>query len=1083
MPGDYSRFTDDPKKRFAKVLTQQGRVTLDSDQNELVDILTRRDRTQALDTFGPAAVPRATTPGAFLITASGADLKIGAGRMYIDGYLAEAFDTDPLTYLTQPFYRAPDPPGIDTLPAGRGLVYLDVWEQELTYVEDPDLLEPALGGVDTTTRIQTVWQVKIASAKDFPDIDCRVDFNKLFPPSPARLTVSVDLPPEPPDPCLPVTSGGFRDVENRHYRVEIHGNSVPRKFKYARDPVESEVEEIKPGAGETVIKVKRIGRDSVLRFKDGNCVELLNDARVLRNEPGIIARITNINEARREITVDQVIAASERGDASGNDANGRPMHARLIRWDQGGKSATDPLNDVIAGKMNLEFGIQIEIKGTPRHGDYWMFPARAATSSAGPLVDAPPRGVIHHYAALAMISGLGTKKPVVDTDCRILWPPLAGGGEDCECGACVNAEDHNSGKYTIDMAINDVKAKFGGKVCLKPGLYVIKEPILIRDAQFLHLTGHGWAVLYYAGEGTDPAIRVESSADITLEGLVVLRFTTGRPPSAIMIRNCVVNIVVQDCVVLMPQPSQIFNDVKAAPAPFSGIAILLDGLTQDVHIRNNLLQCGIGVSGSQKDGPSVAILGGSIDENIILCSAIGVRLNVFALAVNIARNWIMTATTGMSLSGLTVPGTSIEIDENRVYTGELGIVFGTDRTTFSNNTIAGPLDTTEVSRIPGVNVTGILAYTGNREDFVDECRIVGNRIRQMQGYGIAFDAIARRGMVKQNFISRTGGAAIALLDNAAGSTVVIENNIINDVAINDDDDLRVNAAIRVGPLADAAVLSNTIETAGGDLARTKLPSAGVFADGSKNVRIHQNRIEGVAPSFAPYSAAIDVALPAHGAEIEGNAVRTDGASDQQKAHCFNVRIGPAARRRFTVVRLQRTAAATRAARATDKATAAGGSVQPLSFTFQLAQVLLLDFKIFVVEHEPVRAIIRGNRLDSFGPYFEALSMVNVENFGGNEVACTFGGNICVAKYVGPDNRIGLAARFYSTTLVADSNQFLGSMAEAVDVGTMGWTIVGNIVQDGKAILVIDPGTGAKRNLFTYIPPDPFGYYAMVNRQI
>ena len=141
MPGDYSRFTDDPRKRFAKVLTQQGRVTLDSDQNELVDILTRRDRTQALDTFGPAAVPRATTPGAFFIAAAGADLTIGAGRIYIDGYLAEAFAGEPLTYITQPFYRDPDPPRLETLPAGRGLVYLDVWDQELTYVEDPDLLD------------------------------------------------------------------------------------------------------------------------------------------------------------------------------------------------------------------------------------------------------------------------------------------------------------------------------------------------------------------------------------------------------------------------------------------------------------------------------------------------------------------------------------------------------------------------------------------------------------------------------------------------------------------------------------------------------------------------------------------------------------------------------------------------------------------------------------------------------------------------------------------------------------------------------------------------------------------------------
>ncbi|HYU27073.1 MAG TPA: DUF6519 domain-containing protein, partial [Thermoanaerobaculia bacterium] len=102
MPGDYSRFSENVRKRFSELLMQQGRVQLDSDWNELVDILTRRDRLQARDTFGPVAVPRAT-PGAFEITGvGGGDLKIGAGRMYVDGILVEAFDDDPLTYKTQP---------------------------------------------------------------------------------------------------------------------------------------------------------------------------------------------------------------------------------------------------------------------------------------------------------------------------------------------------------------------------------------------------------------------------------------------------------------------------------------------------------------------------------------------------------------------------------------------------------------------------------------------------------------------------------------------------------------------------------------------------------------------------------------------------------------------------------------------------------------------------------------------------------------------------------------------------------------------------------------------------------------------
>jgi hypothetical protein len=121
----------------------------------LVDLLVRSDRLQAIDTFGAAAVPRATTPDAFHITVVPAqlpqplpiqplptnavaapaavassptadarfgftfenDLKIGAGRCYVGGLRAEAFDTDSLLYSSQPFY--PGAPKIkDMRPTG-----------------------------------------------------------------------------------------------------------------------------------------------------------------------------------------------------------------------------------------------------------------------------------------------------------------------------------------------------------------------------------------------------------------------------------------------------------------------------------------------------------------------------------------------------------------------------------------------------------------------------------------------------------------------------------------------------------------------------------------------------------------------------------------------------------------------------------------------------------------------------------------------------------------------------------------------------------------------------------------------------
>ena len=48
MSGDHTRFTFDPLKRYSGVLMQQGRVQLDSDWNEEIDILKRRIRTLQL---------------------------------------------------------------------------------------------------------------------------------------------------------------------------------------------------------------------------------------------------------------------------------------------------------------------------------------------------------------------------------------------------------------------------------------------------------------------------------------------------------------------------------------------------------------------------------------------------------------------------------------------------------------------------------------------------------------------------------------------------------------------------------------------------------------------------------------------------------------------------------------------------------------------------------------------------------------------------------------------------------------------------------------------------------------------------
>lgn len=87
--GDITRVTFDPTRHFSGVRMQQGRVQLDADWNEQVDIAAYRGRTTGRDVIGPVGAPKEA--GGFRVepTADFTDLTISPGRMYVAGVLCE----------------------------------------------------------------------------------------------------------------------------------------------------------------------------------------------------------------------------------------------------------------------------------------------------------------------------------------------------------------------------------------------------------------------------------------------------------------------------------------------------------------------------------------------------------------------------------------------------------------------------------------------------------------------------------------------------------------------------------------------------------------------------------------------------------------------------------------------------------------------------------------------------------------------------------------------------------------------------------------------------------------------------------
>jgi hypothetical protein len=880
MSGDYSRKTFDPLRDFSGVLMQQGRVQLDADWNELVGIISRRLRAETTDIIGRGTVPK-ETPDGFKIEISGGVLTIGRGRIYVDGLLAENHGQPPLEFdavlgeergtLPVPYDEQPYFPNAATVaPAptegGPYLVYLDVWQREVTYLEVPDLIEKAVG-VDTTTRWQTVWQVRVLAKVD-GDVTCDTPddqvagWPEIIRPSDGRLSTDAVGVVTPDDPCVIPPSGGYRGLENRLYRVEIHDGGAVGAATFKWSPYNASIA-TSVTAMTTLDKltVARVGRDNTLRFSVGDWIEITDDFLEFAQEPGLIRQVKDVDDATQIITLTSALPAGTfPTDAQGNTDSKR--HTRIIRWNQKGK-VTDTNNNLLVDldapgsnglipvpahgtSVVLEDGVQITFdtpaNGLYRVGDFWCFAARTADASVEKLVEAPPRGVHHHYCRLAVVTF-----PDPPTDCRHLWPPPFGEAG-CDCSVCVTADSHNSGTLTIQQAIDQVK-DIGGTVCLGVGLYNLDEkPIVINGATSLRVRGHGVkTVLVYPG--ADSAISIQGSMGVTIEELALLTVARGDTIApAIAMRNSA-SITLQRNAILRVG---IFERAIAT--------VGLGGVLIGVLIRENLIfgAVGIGrfavVAGPGLKRAAKAAAAASeiplltadlvILDNTLECARSGVSfdaVSIHGFQTRLTGNLILgCAQAAINMLGWVVPGSGLDVRENEIHTSGAGIVIGTDDARIESNNIA-PAQA-------GDGTDGIVLALGFDKTGLDRCQILGNRIVAMQGNGIHIvNAIVRSAMIKNNFIQAIGGGGIVMDDGSNAGHLTIENNQLFDIAPLINDDKTPVVALRVVNTRRAEISANIITGVG--LAATQNPArAAIQVANIESGRINDNEIADVGPA-------------------------------------------------------------------------------------------------------------------------------------------------------------------------------------------------------------------------------------------
>ncbi len=624
MTFDTSRSTFDPWNDYSGVVMEQGRVQLDSDWNEWLAEISRRTRAGTLDLVGRAAYPP-TTPFAFQITASVTgttnSLTIGRGRMYVDGLLAEnhgnpratawdpalaelswspqpppATDTAPVDFTAQPYW-----PGA-TVQTGTGpyLAYLDVWTRAVTWLEDADLVDQAVA-VDTTGRLQTVWQVRLLPVPAGSTWSCATPDSEIpYPPASAgRLTTAV-IPNPSAGPCCLTDDTGYTGMENQNYRVEIHqggsgsdtANLSGATFKWSRDngSVSTGVTSIasatntlhQPASQLTVLS---LGRDQVLGFSAGDWIEILDDAHQLNGQPGELHQIDSIDVSSRTITLTATLSASF--------PVGQPSaasHTRIVRWDQSGKvyeedgttlwwdlGATGSGGAIpVPGAdttLILESGITVTFSlssptGTFNAADFWTFAARTADGSVQELAAAPPQGIHHHYTKLSIVT---FTSPPTYPDCRTPFP--SGGGD---CGCCCTCTVGDGGKFSsIQAAINSLPST-GGEVCVGAGRYF--ENIVIRNASDVVVHGCGRQTrIASASLGGDAGVEVTPAGASGMNAVISVVSS-----SHVELRSLAVEAADAEVGVLLDRAGA--QEVQAQTAGNKSAIVLLDPADTDITL-------------------------------------------------------------------------------------------------------------------------------------------------------------------------------------------------------------------------------------------------------------------------------------------------------------------------------------------------------------------------------------------------------------------------------------------------------------------------------------------------------------------
>jgi hypothetical protein len=578
MSSDKSRSSSDRYYDYTGVVSQQGRVIVDRDFNASQNIIDNRVEADALDIIGPCATPddgfaisliEASPPSVLHSPPMGhfLDFLIASGTMYVGGQRV-VFPPRPAghpitySYFDQPDWINPTEPAGFQFSAIE-LVYLHLWELEVSAVEDPDLLDAALGGVDTTQRRRLLRRVR---RRQVTSADCAAAWQQvtdawlaggqfLDPQSlallpQAKLQVSFVQAAGFVDPCDPVATGGYLGAENQLIRVQIalsdpSNPASGRVVVWGYDNASFMYRVAAVKSSGTMLQLTRDPPDAFHIPGTGQVVEILRTAVILETDPdttdplhqrsiiscvaeptGVLAKLAQpygpaqSGDPTNYLVLDQPLPDEYLSDP--NPLFVRVWQAELPIGAAGGTvELIDPATQTTTG---IDVTISVPQNEALWPGSYWLLAVRPSTPQAVYperllIAPQPPDGPRQWACPLAVIDW----RRAFVTDCRSQFDTLVELTKR-KLGGCCNVnvvpEDltaANTLQSIIDRAAGLAQIV---RVCLSPGIYRLDQTLRLTS---LH---SGMVIEACSGGVTIRAGRPAGSAAF-FDGLVLLSGAPG----------------------------------------------------------------------------------------------------------------------------------------------------------------------------------------------------------------------------------------------------------------------------------------------------------------------------------------------------------------------------------------------------------------------------------------------------------------------------------------------------------------------------------------------------------------------------